>query len=313
MTMTEPLPTTAFGKADWIDYQNNWRDADASWIQDRIILRAQDDAQRNSFAHSAGGVVYHDGLDVLQYRSKAGGYKSLQPIPTGLLVTDQAAPTNTTTLQRSEPAAAGKGIVIGLNDVSISTTFKVLTDILKVDLTGVSIKTGAKTVKLTTDGLGLVSDSQITAPSLVLGGVGPVVLTTTKTIQAGVLSAASGSVTGSWGAGSASIGGVSISSAGLVTGVNGQGFQVGGGVIYGDATSIIMRDTPKTGPYVQVSSSAVVVAGGTFYCYSPMQIRNTGLIWVDGGGSQRGLGYCVSAYGADPGVGNVPEGAIWIN
>ena len=39
MTITEPLPVSGYGKADWVDYSNYWREADSEWLMERSVLR----------------------------------------------------------------------------------------------------------------------------------------------------------------------------------------------------------------------------------------------------------------------------------
>ena len=42
--MVATLPTT--GKATWTDFSDYWRNADASWLMDRVILRYADNTER---------------------------------------------------------------------------------------------------------------------------------------------------------------------------------------------------------------------------------------------------------------------------
>src|SRR4029077_13884264 len=62
MTLVEPIPDLQWGKGTWQDYISNWRTRDTNWMQERLILRYQTTALRNSAwpAPGAGQVTYND-------------------------------------------------------------------------------------------------------------------------------------------------------------------------------------------------------------------------------------------------------------
>lgn len=308
MTVTLPNP---YGKADWTDYVDYWRDADATWIQDRLVIRVADNAGRDALGNTPGGVVYNAAKDALELRRAAGGYQTITPLPAMLAVNEDTA-NNRTTI--SHTAAGGKGIVYTATDVQVTNPLNVMNGVLTVDATGASFKTGAKTAKLTTDAANLVSDSPVSAPSLVLTGTGTVLDATNKAVvvgplTAGAVTAASGTVSGAWNAGSGTIGGVALASNKAVAS---SGYDSQSGSFYGDANSAIMRHVNRSGPYVQVTTGGQVLSGGGYTdLYSQVRVMGAAAFIQH---YNTGKNIAPSFYSAsDPGVGNYPEGTIWIN
>jgi hypothetical protein len=310
-----PVTLPTLGKADWTDYVDYWRDADATWIQDRIVLRAQDDAGRDALGQTPGGVVYNTAKDALELRSSAGGYKTITPIPASLVVDEIAGQTTI-----SYQTAAGKGVVYTIDTVAITAPkFNAINGVLTADATGVMVKTGAKTAKLTTDATSLVSDSPVSAPSLVLTGSGTVLDATNKavvvgTLTSGALTAASLTSAGAVTGGTLSVGGASINSSGRLTTPSGQGMVSNQGIFYGDANGGVMRHVNQTGPYFQAAANNIY-AGGSLSQYFDVQaqmrvFRGQAVQWFRADGAQ--TGYLATSFYGDPGVGNAPEGAILI-
>ena len=338
MTQAEPIPDLQYGAGNWQDYINNWREKDAEYLQARTILRFATTTTRDSVLTTPGAGQFAwvndagDGTEMLTYRSKSGGWKKFQPLAQNLKHTEDA-----TKVTMSHVNAGGKGLTFGANTpwgISIDTPFSVL-GVLTADSTGVSIKTGDKTAKFTTDGVGLKIDQPVTATNLTLTGTGTVFSAVGKTASVGTIIAdvgdidnisMSGTLTGGKYTGTeATIGSVTLKN-GQVVGTAGIIDQ--NGIFYGDGDSAIMRYRPTSGTYVPGSSYLRVYdnviqahggVGSVLDIYTLMRVRenaanNQGEIrWVDSGGVTRGyIGPVVVSNTSQPAA-NWPNGTIWID
>src|SRR5262245_61628826 len=82
------LVLAEYGRTDAVDYVNNWREADAEWLQARSIIRYATTASRNTAlggSPAAGITVYNAETDSLELRG-ASAWKKLTPLPQNLLV-----------------------------------------------------------------------------------------------------------------------------------------------------------------------------------------------------------------------------------
>ena len=308
MTVTLPNP---YGKADWTDYVDYWRDADATWIQDRLVIRVADDAGRDALGNTPGGVVYNAAKDALEVRRAAGGYQTIIPFPAMLSINENTGAGITTI---GHVGAGGKGIVYSATEIGITNKLNVLGGVLTVDTDGVRVKTGTKTALLTTSATALVSDSPVSAPSLVLTGTGTVLDATNKAVvvgplTAGAVTAASINSAGVVNGGSGTIGGVALASNKATASA---GFDVQSGSFYGDANSALMRHVNRSGPYVQAAANDINVGGGGYMTvYSQLRIAGGQAVqWWRSDGAH--TGYLAASFYGDPGVGNAPEGAILV-
>ena len=325
MTMVDPIPTEApFGRADWQDYKNNWREVDAEWVQGRAILRYEDAAKRDSSlpGASAGQVVYNQATDALELRSKLGTWLSYRALPQNLkTVTDTAA-----TVKIAHAQAGDKGLIFGTTGLSADMPLSVL-GVLSADLTGVSIKVGAKTAKLSTDVDSLVSDSPITAPSIELTGTGEVLSAPGKTVAVGTLTAAqinatniglSGTLTGGvLNGASGTIGGVGLVGSAAYAA---SGFIAGGGYFGGASTvAQVRRRDPADGSLgaasVNVTDTYVQMIGDPdIYLDGQLRFRTgKNMYWYDAAGTHRGYVPAVVYSATDPGAANFPNGSIWFS
>ena len=111
-----------------------------------------------------------------------------------------------------------------------------------IDATGLTLKIGAKTAKLSTDATNLVSDSPFKAPSIDLsGGTGSVINAAGKTVDVGTLNATQGTIT-------------NISSSGTLTG--------NVGTFSGVLTGGTVNGTSGTIGGVALASNSVTASGG---------------------------------------------------
>jgi hypothetical protein len=315
MTVTEPLPGN-YGLANWVDYVNYWRESDAEWIQARANVRVADNTMRDGLSVTPGQVVYNAASDRLELRTAANAWRPQTPFPASLVVTEGA----TTTI--SHNASAGKGVIYGPTEVGINHQLNVLNGVLTVpaDSSGVTIKTGAKTVKLSTSATDLVSDSPVSAPALTLSGTGTVLSAPGKAIAVGTITAD----TSTLGAASATTLAVSgVATMGGTLGVSGvltanAGVVTNAAIHTGDASgAVIQQRNSGTGALgaakLVVLTAAVETSGGPLNVRSGMSMYGGNVInYFDAGGTQRG-NFAPHYYGADPGVGNVPEGSIWVS
>jgi hypothetical protein len=307
MTVHEPLPGTAFGKADWQDYTDYWREVDSEWLMQRSILRYANTTTRAVDWPSpvAGQVTYNDAIDRVEYRSKTTN--SWVPL---LVIANLGVNLDSATqVGIGHSAAGGKGMVFELTRTVFDNPIYVMGGVLTTDATGVTVKTHAtKAAKLTTDVNGLVSDSQITAPTLAATGAVTAATGTITTLTAPNITM-TGTLTGGVVNGSSgTIGGVAHS-ANKVTAAS--GFDSSGGAFYGDAGSAIMRPVNRTGPYVQAHAGGVNIGGGgviDILANSTMRVFTNAVQYIRSDGVH--TGYLACSFWGDPGVGNCPEGSI---
>jgi hypothetical protein len=326
VTIVEPLPDLQWGKGTWQDYISNWRTRDTNWMQERLILRYQTTALRNSAwaAPGAGQVTYNDETKSLEMWRAAPTSAWVRSLMFQYLISSQDTAAGTNIFHAS---SGGKGITLGPTSLLIdSPTTNFLNGVHVVDATGMTVKVGTKTAKLSTDTANLVSDSPIKAPSLVSDGA----ISAVGAISAGSISSASATLTNIGMSGTLS-GGVingssgTIGSIGHAAGVlsigagsasaNAAGVQAGQGYFYGDTNSAVMRQRTTSASaagaaYAQVTATDVVLSGTLVQLGNPRVLANAPLTYATTAGVKNG-GPVI--YGADPGVANVPEGTIWVS
>jgi hypothetical protein len=83
----------ASGDCDWQDITNNWRDADATWLQERSIVRvvSTPDADTN-LAHTHEGRTFYSTTDKVLYLSTTGGAPFSRVLASKSLVLDEGVP-----------------------------------------------------------------------------------------------------------------------------------------------------------------------------------------------------------------------------
>lgn len=328
MPVDQALPDEApFGVALWDDYADNWRQKDAEWLQSRGILRFATAAARDAAIGTPqeGQLVYNATGSVLQLR-KPTGWTDFKPLPANLTTTQDDA----TAVLIGHSLSSGKGISFGgvtPFEVHVNTDFKVQNGVLLVQTSGVSIKTGARTAKLTTDALNLVSDSPVSAPSIILTGTGTVLSAPGKTVAVGTLTADSAAVT------SGTIGGVALGTSGIggsnLANASG-GFQSQQGMFYGDGTSALIRQRAANGgalgtAQIQVTATDISLSGtltsagttnlnGVTNFVGQARVRNGNSIeWYNAASTLLGRSGPVIYSASDPGAANYPEGTIWFS
>lgn len=330
MTITEPLPDLQWGKGAWQDYISNWRTRDTGWMQERLILRYQTPAARTADwpAPKSGQVTYNDTTGLLEMwsQTKSAWLRSLM-FQFLLSNKDDAAGVSL-----FHTGSGAKGVQLTPTSLLVdapSTNW--LNGVGVLDVTGLALKVGAKTAKLSTDATNLVSDSPIKAPSLASDGA----ISAVGAITAGSLSAASATFTtsltltgatvngGILNGASAAINGVQIGNA-VAHGAGGvradaQGYHAQQGAFYGDGSGAFVRQrNPSGGAYgaasLQVTSDRTNVASDMYINTGYLRIMGgRGIPWHNAGGThQAWISPCIYS-GPDPGASNFPDGTLWIS
>jgi hypothetical protein len=317
--MVATLP--AQGPAVWTDYVDNWRKADTQWLQDRIILRFADSGARDAALVSPGigQVVYNQTTDSLELRGSAGAWRAYKPMPVNLVTTSDTS----SSVAMGHTGAGGAGIVFAPGAISLTTALVTQMSVFTATGAGVVIQNpGQASATLTTDPISLVSSIPVKAPSITLTGSGTVFNAAGKTVTVGTLIAdvgtiatltVSGAITGS---GVSTLGGVVIGS-NLATAS--AGFVSGTVFLVGDSSSgkLTWRNasTGAVGPaFFSVDSANLALVGGSTYVNSQMVMQGgRGISYFDSGGSFRGNFAPVIYSASDPGVGNFPDGTLWIS
>jgi hypothetical protein len=327
MTVTEPIPDLQWGRGDWQDYINNWREKDAEFLQARTILRYQTAAARTTDwpAPQPGQVTYNNETQTLEmWRPAASSWVRSLMFQYLTATQDSAAG-----VKMSHVGAAGKGILIQPASLVIDIPLNVQAGLLQVGADFVGIQSvGQKLAKLTTDSDELLSDTPLAISAIRLTGTGTVLDAATKAVTVGPLTAGSLTSTGAVSTTGTVTGGVVNGTTGTIGGVAlntnavqpSAGMQSQQGYFYGDSNSAVMRQRPTLGGasspnYVQVTADRVNIGGGTGYMdvYPTFRLfGGRGIHWIDAGGTHRAWISPTIVSASDPGAGNYPDGTIWI-
>lgn len=339
MTIVEPIPDLQWGRGAWQDYISNWRTRDTSWMQERLILRYQTSAARTSdwgATPKAGQVTYNDETKTLEMWRAGSPGAWVRSLMFQFLTSnkDDAAGVNL-----SHTGASGKGVQLTPTSMLVDApTTNWLNGVAILDATGLALKVGAITAKLSTDVDGLTVDPLVKTGSLLAASAA-----ITGQVSAGSLAAATATLTtsltmtgatmngGVLNPTRANINGVQIgwdpgltvpaAAANLVTA--NQGLVSNQGYFTGDGGSAIMRQrTPASGAvgaaFIQVSATDINVgpnpSTASVYMYPQLRIMGgKGVPWHNPAGTHVAWISPVIYSGSDPGAGNYPDGTLWIS
>ena len=321
MSAHEALPTTQFGKADWVDYTDYWREADAEWMMQRSILRYATAATRatdwGATPTSFGQVTYNDTTDRLEVASKTQNAWATVPQWVNLTSTqDSAAGVSIS----HKTATSNRGIVFQPTQTVMDNPVLISTGGLTVDGTGLTLKTGAKTAKLTTDATNLVSDSPITATGATLSGPltgttatlsGTLTLSGSAGISMGTGSITGGTFTGAVNTsgtvngGNGTIGGVGLGTVAASMASAPSGVIAQGGLLSGDANSGYLRYRNPSGGALSTSQMTMDATYIRFRVPNGIPVDK-----ADGAFTGAWLGGAIYS-ATDPGAANFPNGTIW--
>ena len=329
-----------YGQADWENFVDYWRDEDATWLQERVILRYENSAARSDQIGDTPGngrVTYNEETDRLEVYSR----ERSAWIPTLMVLNLRATKDDTQGVSLSHTGAGGKGVTLSPTEIILDNPLNVMGNVLKVTGTGVTIKTGVAAALLTTSDVALVLDKPLvlpvtaTQPGLTFSGTTAATAITTGNrnidVGTGRVTAANITLTGTLAGGASSvlnaskatIGGVKVGITPNLVEAS-SGFVAQAGYFHGGATSAIMRQRDTATPFavgvpfVQVTDTAVIIDGtdhgGTLYLRNAIRIENPAtpirnILWT-GPGTDAYMGpVIVSA--TDPGAANYPRGTIW--
>lgn len=309
------------GDADWTDLQDNWRDADATWLQERSIVRVSGatpsvgviDGSNGNVATATEGRVFYSttSKSLLVTTSSSPTYRTVT-MSNNITITDGAS----TSEIKASAAATGTGITINNTTGAVSigaTTFSSTVSFtgaitstayissiragssgsISTSASGFTVNTsGSNPVNFTTSAGGLGVDQPVTITGA-LATTTSVTAGNGLTVSAGNVNLTATNINSTLGVTGATTT-AAITASGLIT--------ANANITVGGTTPTIQsaasRDLNLTVPANQAirfvaASSTNSFANRIYYGSSPAQ-----LAWV--------------VYGSDPGVGNVPEGTIWI-
>lgn len=290
------IGSVSVGDIDWTNLQDNWREQDAEWLQERGVARVATtpSAETNLINKNAGRVFYSESNKVL-YVSIGTGYKTV--VASDALV---ATDTNTTvTLSVSGQSGfvftkTGGVSISALTATSLTSTTATITNIIgtagsgtfKTTSAGVEVDTtGSNKVTLTTGSAGLLVDS----PVSVTGGI---TTSASSTFSGGLSASGTAALTNATVSGTLSVGGNLTGAAGSFSTGTFSGTITAPTINAASGADLTLAI--RSGRAIRVTSPTVADAN-IYYGASGTSIRNA---WV--------------VYGSDPGVANVPEGTIWI-
>jgi hypothetical protein len=283
MTTHEPLPQgTHYGRANWENYNDYWREQDAEWLQDRLVTRFVSANDRLAAIPNAqaGQVTYNGAIDKLEvFSAQKLNWLSINAF-LWLGSTDEA--TGVTFFHRD---AQGKGITLRENELYFDLPVN-NNNVLKVSYLptpGVVIQTGTAAATLTTDATGLVIDKPLSIPSLTFTGAGPTVINTSNKnvdLGSGLLTAANISMSGTLSGGGTingfrgTIGGIKLGVTVMNQAEAPAGFVSQGGIVYGDVDGMIVKS--KTGtPTLEVNTTSMILTNGTTLLRNTIEVDNS--------------------------------------
>ena len=159
--MSDPVPAGDYGTATWQDFNNNWRKKDADFLQSRSVLRYDTTAARDAItpAPAAGTTIYNFQTDRIEYRTKTATWNALYHV-NGLVIEPVSAD------HRVRHPSNASGLLFTPTQMVAQVPLVTAGNELKFEASGLTISTGDKDAKLTTDTTSLLSDTAIVAPSV---------------------------------------------------------------------------------------------------------------------------------------------------
>jgi hypothetical protein len=302
---TSAIGSSQAGDIDWVDLENNWRAQDSEWLQERSIVRVATDVPNIGtdflFNLNAGRVFYSvAGAKLLL--SVGGGVIKKVMASDALVATD--APTTVFFGIDGQPGitftkATGAAVIAALTVTTLTaptlntTTFTAAagTGSLATNVSGVDINTtasGANKVTLTTGSGKLLINKPVDVTGAITSTAG---LSGTTGTFSGALAAVSAAISGTL-----SVGGASTLAAVTATTVDASGTIKTPNLQAPAATDIYV--TTVAGKTLRFVSSSVAESN-YYYGSAAVTAATPRLAFV--------------VYGSDPGVGNVPEGTLWVS
>lgn len=128
--MSATIPGDGYGEVNWVDYVDNWRDVDATWLQERSIVR---NAADPAGTPAEGRVFYNAAKHALRLRNSSSTYTTL--VGSNNIAIVDGSPTSEIK-SAAGTAAAGTGITFNNSNGSMSLGRSSFTNgiVLNIDL-----------------------------------------------------------------------------------------------------------------------------------------------------------------------------------
>ena len=323
--MTEPIPSSGYGDADWIDLSNNWRDADATWLQERSVVRinvanpaASDPATAGTANFTNGRVFFNDYNDTLvvsttsstPYAFKTIASSSYLVIKDGSSTSELKASTasdgtgisfSNTTGVVSIGASGNTTTIGGALTVSEATTLTGYLTSLKAGSSG-SISTSSSGLVINTSGSNAVTVTSSTA----VGSATTLEINKPVKITGSINTTTDANITGGLNVtGTSALAVTTVSSTLGVTGTTTAAAITASGIVTANGTIVVGGTSPSvlsaTGKDLLLNSA------------SGQAIRTTSSFYYGASGTTTKNAWVIYQSSGTPTVGDYPEGTIWIS
>lgn len=162
------IPSDGLGVVDWTDYNDYWRDADATWIQARSVLRYATSAARTTqwASPGTGQVTYNAEVQALEVYT---GGKWVRVNAAENLIALPVTSAATAQVTVGHKAAGGGGISFaGATPFAITATRPFVADDATTKILTILSAAGANAAKLANDGTLVTLDKGMSVPSVAL-------------------------------------------------------------------------------------------------------------------------------------------------
>lgn len=272
----------ATGDCDWQDVTNNWRDADATWLQERSIARvATTPTAETALVNTNEGRVFYSIADTSLYLSTTGA------APFSRVLSSKTLQTDDSTSGQAKFGVSGHlpgGLVFDTATGNVTIGNLTVTSLTGISTLVVGQVQATGSVEV---GTNLILDSG--ASNVVLSASGTTLVVAGAGVTAVLVTATNANVTGGLTVGGTTALGATVTASGTVT-VN---------------TSVT---TPRLAAKAGGDLTIAGVAGRNVLFTAPT-LADANFYYGTSSGPR--LAWMV-VNAADPGVANVPEGTIWI-
>ena len=320
--MTEPIPGDGYGDANWVDLSNNWRDADATWLQERSVVRINVANISTATPTSAGvanftngRVFFNDSDDSLIISTSSTVPYAFKIITSSNYLTIKDG--SSTSELKASAASDGTGIsinnttgAVSIGAATFSSTLSVTgTTTLNGYLTSLkagsagSISTSSSGFIVNTSGSNAVtittSTAINTATTLEIGS--PTKITGSLLTTSSITSGAGLSVP----SGTSALSAVTVSSTLVVDGATTSAAITASGVVTANGTIVV----GGTSPSVLSATGKDLILNAS----SGQAVRTTSNFYYGSSGNTTKNAWVIYQATGTPTVGDYPEGTIWIS